>query len=197
MIDSTNPRAIADNIRHLSGESGSQASDLSALQSTVAAIGTYSTEEVNTGMKYGDSDIYRKCYYVEALPNSTTSTIDHGIENLEYLLDLRLATQRTGSYPGRIITYTQSLNLVLRSSDIAITSNADLSGVPGIIIIEYTKSAPSSLTSPAPDDLRSIDLEEIPDAEDEPIEPEVNEAPEEEPVVETKTTTRKKSTSTK
>ena len=199
MIDSTNPRVLADNIRHLSGESGSQASDISALQSTVtaqgnaiAAIGSYSTEEVNTGMKYGDSDIYRKTFYIEELPNTTTATVTHGIENLEYLLDLKLAVQRTGSISGRIITYTQSLNIVLRSSDIAITSNSDYSGTSGIVIIEYTKSAaPAALTSPAPDDSRSIENE------DPEIRSEVNEeAPEEEPVVETKTT-RKKSTSTK
>ena len=203
MIDSTNPRVMADNIRHLSGESGSQASDISALQTTVTdqgnaieALGTYSTVEVDTGMKLGDDTIYRKVFNLEGLPNATTDTIPHGISNLGLVTILYGVAQKTATYQGRMFPFSNLLLVHFDASNIYVTSTVDRSDVPGIVVIEYTKSAPSSLTSPAPDDSRSIENED-PDIRSEEIEPEVNEeAPEEEPVVETKTT-RKKSTSTK
>ena len=48
MIDSTNPRIMADSIRALSGESGSQASDISTLQSDVEALQIYDDAEAET-----------------------------------------------------------------------------------------------------------------------------------------------------
>ena len=200
MIDSTNPRSMADNIRHLAGASGSQASDISTLQTIVEAQGdaiealqTFSTTEVNTGMKYGDSDIYRKVFHITDLPNNETKAYAHGIDNLGDVLRLDGVIQYATGFAGRPVTISATSILTYNATNIFIANTADLTGKTAIVILEYTKPAPASLTSPAPDDTRSIEPEEIP--EDEYIEPEVREeAPEEEPVQEVKKTTRKKAT---
>ena len=195
MIDSTNPRVMADNIRHLSGESGSQASDILALQTTVTAqgnaieaLGYYSTDEVNTGEKFLGSDIFRKVFTIESLPNNDTITIPHNVSDIGTIVLCYGSSQTSNLSAGRTIPYSNQILVRYNSTNIVIQSTIDMSGSTGVVILEYTKAAPSSLTSPAPDDSRSIEPEVIEDFE---------EIPEEEPVVETKTTTRKKSTSTK
>lgn len=197
MIDSTNPRIMADNIRHLSGEFGSQASDISTLQTTVTAHGNsigalqnYDDTETDTGKKWIDGlSIYRKCFLIsEGLPNNTTSTFAHGISNLDVILSVDAIL--TSSSDMRPLNYGSNY-IRFNSASIFVQSNADISANSLYITIEYTKSAaPSPDLVPAPDDTRSIEpeiREEAPEAEpaiDEPIE---------EPV---KKTTRKKTTTT-
>ena len=197
MIDSTNPRVMADNIRNLTA--GAQA-DESAIASNASAIGdlqTYDDEETDTGKKWIDgSSIYRKVIFVEHLPNASIGTYDHNITNLGSVIIFYGVIQAAAGYHGRIMPY-QNIALTYTSAKINIgPGTADLSPYSAYIIIEYTKSAaPSSLTSPSPDDSRSIEPEVIEDPE---IRSEAHEELiEEEPVVETKSTTRKRSTSTK
>lgn len=188
MIDSTNPRILADNIRALSGEAGSQASDISALQSTVTALGTYSTDEVNTGKKFLDKDVYRKTFYTE-MPNATTKVIASGIENIDICVNLYGVIQaRAGEYNGRLIGTPGAGTIVYSPTTIEVVTSTDLSGNFAYIVMEYTKSAaPSPDLVLAPDDTRSIEPEpEVRESE----EPVIDE-PIEEPV---KKTTRKKTT---
>lgn len=200
MIDSTNPRILADNIRALSDKEIAEAAEILALQGNVEALGSYSTTEVDTGMKYGNDKIYRKVFFVEAMPDTTTLNIPHGVENLGVVLRLDGVMQTTNVVAGLPFPYGATYLLRYNNTNISIQTTSDFSFNSAIITMEYTKSAaPAALTSPAPDDTRSIEPEEIP--EDEYIEPEVieedpEEEPivEEEPVVEVKKTTRKKST---
>lgn len=196
MIDSTNPRILADNIRALSGEAGSQASDISALQTTVTAqgndieaLGSYSATEVNTGKKFLGSDVFRKVFNVEHLPNSTTASFEHGITNLENIIDIGGFIPPAADFAGRPIPYSNNILVCWSATVIQIITTSDLSERSGVVWVEYTKSAsPSPDLAPAPDDTRSIEpviREEAP--EEEPIE---------EPVVEVKKTTRKKTTTT-
>ena len=184
MIDSTNPRILADNIRALSGEAGSQASDILALQ-------TYDDEETDTGMKWIDgSTIYRKVFVINSLPNNETLTINHGVTNLGVVTNFYAIQNQSEGVNGRASNYGSTYLLArFTSSNVLVQSTSDLSASSGFVLMEYTKSAtPSALNSPAPDDSRSIEpeaREEIP--EDEPIE---------EPVVEVKKTTRKKTITT-
>ena len=189
MIDSTNPRILADNIRALSGASGSQASDISALQDAVEALGTYSTEEIDTGIKYLGETVYRKVFDVEALPNATTMNIAHGVSNLGLVFNLRgIVDDEGGTTYGRPIPFSTTLLLNFSAINIVIAATTDWSTRSAKIIFEYTKAAaPSPDLSPAPDDTRSIETEV---REEEPI---IDE-PIEEPVVEVKKTTRKKTT---
>ena len=190
MIDSTNPRVMADNIRHLSGKSVSQGN-------AITALGSYSTDEIDTGMKLGDDPIYRKVFNIEAFPNNATLNIAHGITNLGTVVSLDAVLLFTEGHSGSDFPFGSN-RILYTLTNISIITTTDLSYAPGILVIEYTKSAaPTSDLAPAPSDTRSIEPEEIP--EDEYIEPEViEEAPEEEPIEEpiqeVKKTTRKKST---
>ena len=192
MIDSTNPRIMADSIRALHGTVTTQGNALEAL-------GSYSATEVNTGMKYGDSDIYRKIFEIESFPNNTAVNIQHEITNLDkMLLCYGIVYHKPGVDSGRMFVGSTNPGLTFSATYLYLKTTTDMSNMAGCIVLEYTKSAaPSTLTSPAPDVTRSIEPEEIP--EDEYIEPEViREAPEEEPieelVQEVKKATRKKST---
>lgn len=191
MIDSTNPRVLADNVRHLAGASGSQASDISTLQNAVEALGTYSTDEVDTGKKWVDgNNIYRKIITIESLPNNTYQSYAHNISNIDTIVRFYGVTKITNDNAARMLGYSGSgtNGFIVSLSNISITTNSDMSGFSAYVGIEYTKSAsPAALTSPAPDDTRSIEPEV---REEEPI---IDE-PIEEPVVEVKKTTRKKTT---
>ena len=237
MIDSTNPRVMADNIRHLSGEFESQNSDISTLQGNVTAITNaleaytiYVSDEIKIG-KVGNDDLYRKIITAETLTggSSTDVLISANFDKLINLYGRVVSTnyQIPVPYPA------SSSNLIITASmyqtSLRITVGSYYSDTNSIsdvwISVEYTKSAPpSAALSPAPDDSRSIENEdpeirseeiepevneeapddsrsikiEDPEIRSEEIEPEVNEeALNEDPVVETKTTTRKRSTSTK
>lgn len=170
MIDSTNPRVMADNIKELSALSGSQASDISALQTTVTAqgnaigaLGSYSTDEVDTGMKYGDKTIYRKIFEIESMPNNTSVQIPHGIENLDVCMHLYGIMQTTQGQAGQPIPYGNGLLLRYNWTVIVIQTSSDFSGNSGIVVIEYTKSAsPSPDLSLVPDpDTRSLEESEV------------------------------------
>ena len=214
MIDSTNPRVMADNIRHLSGESGSQASDILNLQTTVTtqgnaliALQTYDDEETATGETWTDgSSIYRIVISAKS-PNATDGTFSAREVDFTYGIPINISGVCITSNSVLPFGYSTNAGYLIKisfakpSSKLVISSNSSsFNGGDCYIIVEYVKEPESdALTSPAPDDTRSINPEEIPDAEDEPIEPEVirealEEDPIEEPIVEVKKTTRKKST---
>ena len=198
MIDSTNPRIMADNIRKLSDKQIAEAAEILALQGDIEALGSYSATEANTGKKFLGSDVFRKVFTIEHLPNSTTESFEHGIPNLDNIIDIGGYIPAAPDFAGRPIPYSNNIVVRWSATVIQIITTSDLSARSGVLWIEYTKStAPAALTSPAPDDTRSIEPEEIP--EDEYIEPEViREAPEEEVIEEhiqeVKKTTRKKTT---
>lgn len=176
MIDSTNPRIMADNIRHLSKESGSQASDISTLQATataqgnaIEALGSYSVTEIDTGKKWLGDNIYRKVFIVDSMPNNTTLTIAHNISDLGVVTLLYGVMQPKGNAVGRFIPTANNPGISIGGPYIYIGTTSNYSEQSAIVVIEYTKSAsPSPDLALAPDDIRSINLEEIPDAEDEP-----------------------------
>ena len=190
MIDSTNPRILADNIRDLTDKQIVEAAEILALQGDFEALGSYSTTEVNTGKKWIDnSGIFRKVFVVEAFPNNTAVNIAHNITNLGSVVSLFGIMYNIDSTAGRPFTGgVGSPQVAYNDTNLILYTNSDLSGRSGVVIMEYTKSAaPTSDLSPAPDDTRSIEPEE---REEEPI---IDE-PIEEPVVEVKKTTRKKTT---
>ena len=189
MIDSTNPRILADNIRDLTDKQIAEAAEILALYGNIEALISYSTTEADTGKKWvDDSAIYRKVLFIESLPNATTSNVDTGITNLKDIINAHGFIPQSEGVQGRILPYSNQLVLRYSGNNLVVTASADYSSYSAYIILEYTKSAaPTSLTSPAPDDTRSIEPEE---REEEPI---IDE-PIEEPIQEVKKTTRKKST---
>ena len=202
MIDSTNPRVMADNIRHLTAGEQANTTAIGTNTSSISALQTFDTDETNTGMKWiDDKDIYRKVL----TGTSETGTISITVLTLyiEQLTDVRIFVKDNDDVLYGIgYRYSNTLvywNISSGSLNIVLGSTAPATPVSYVVILEYTKTdpAPEELTSPAPDDSRSIEIED-PEIRSEEIEPEVNEeALNEDPVVETKTTTRKRSTSTK
>lgn len=148
MTDSTNPRVMADNIRELSGVSGSQASEISKLQITLEALQTYDDAETETGKKWIDgSPIYRKVFEIEALPSDTSTfqnVVTHGISNLAVVTDLNAFVISSGVYAP--ITYitpgndTDSIGIQITDTYIRMKVGKDRSGNTGLVIMEYTKA---------------------------------------------------------
>ena len=170
MIDSTNPRVMADNIRKLSDKQIAEAAEIVALQGDIEALGSYSTTEVDTGKKWIDgSAIYRKVFVIENLPNSTTDTVAHNISNIGVVTALYGVAQYATGHWGLTIPYSTVILLRYNATNLAITTTSDYTYASAIIVLEYTKSAaptPNVLPSPDPD---TRTLEE-PEPEPEPIE---------------------------
>ena len=134
MTDSTNPRVMADNIKELDARTLGTEAEVSALQ-------IFDDDETDTGMKWIDgSSIYRKVFEVEHLPNNTTLNIDHDISNLGVVTYLIGIAQAVSGFPGRILPTGVAPTFQFTATQIKITSNTDLSGVPAVVIIEYTKA---------------------------------------------------------
>lgn len=180
MIDSTNPRVMADNIRELFGVSGSQAVEISALQTDVEtqgdaieALRAYSTDEVNTGKKWIDnSDIYLKVFIIENMPNNTTVTITHNITNLGTMITCRGVMQTSEGLPGRPIPSGANPAIQYTILNLYIGTGSDFSNSSAIVILEYTKiAAPTPDILPSPDpDTRTLEEPEREEIEPEPIE---------------------------
>lgn len=178
MIDSTNPRILADNIRALQ-------STVTAQEDAIEAIRSYSETEVNTGMKYGNDDIYRKIIKGKT-PTTETASVSFSYSHILAWYGTVIATSNAIYDLNRALSIYISTNAINIAQPSAAFQDTDFE-----IIILYTKAAPSLSLSPAPDDTRSIESEEIPEVREEV--PEI----EEEPVAEVKkTTTRKKTTTT-
>ena len=198
MIDSTNPRVMADNIRHLKAGEQINASDISDNATEIAKLESYPTDSPVIVGKVGTKTLYRQ------ILTGTTPTGD--VANIGIDLNytgifkiggtVMLSSTNCGDF-NRYVSWDIS---TVGSNKLNIYKPGNTSAQGRAFTIDvYFFNEPSSLTSPTPDDSRSIEPEVIEDPEirSEEIEPEVNEEiPEEEPVVETKTT-RKRSTSTK
>ena len=161
MIDSTNPRVMADNIKELSGASGTQGKAIEALQ-------TYDDAETDTGMKWIDGkNIYRIVF--------------EGTSPTEGNLDFPLSYDTIVELYGFYVTSAGATNYITRAANLygnqgtsirlSAASAASYQGVDCYIIVNYTKPGPGYLASPAPDDTRFIKPEvRDPEAEPDPIE---------------------------
>lgn len=135
--------------------------------------------ETNTGVKWtDDKDIYKKII-------AGTTPTESGTATIATLTGFDTIVCWYGTIGDTIIHEIErslDINFSYASGKMAAAFSGSTLNVPYKLIIEYTKSTPSALTSPAPDnDTRSVESIE-----------EVNE----EPIEEVKTT-RKRSTSSK
>lgn len=173
MTDSTNPRVMADNIRELYDKQLAQAAEL-------VALGTYSTDEFDTGKKYGGKTVYG------IIAEGTYPTTDNGVytdkniikvEDVDEVLKLSgiitvgasivAAPHVNNSGFFAKVLYAKTLEYIYIS-----TNGASFSECPVKIYMEYTKAAtptPDVLPSPDPDTRALEELETEPE-ESEPIE---------------------------
>ena len=141
MIDSTNPRIMADNIKELAASAGESYTPPG-----------YSTDEVDTGVTWIDGNkIYRKVISAGTLPNNTTKSIATGITGLGIMLRIYgIANTAGGACPLPFVDDADvSGNILIdyqANGDVRIISGSDKSGYTGYIILEYTKAAPTRST---------------------------------------------------
>lgn len=164
MVDSTNPRVMADSIKQLAAakKSGSEVvanpeetatDNLEKLgvDGTVYDIPTYqapgySIDEVDTGVTWLDGKkIYRKVISVGALPNATTKSVATGITNLGTMLKIYgvASTSAGAAIPLPFVDDAYVAGNILidyqASGDVRIISGSDKSAFTGYVVLEYTK----------------------------------------------------------
>lgn len=139
---------VADNIA--AGESAMLASQ-NVDFTTMQAGGSYSLEEVNTGFTWVDGKpIYKKTINFGALPNNTQKVVQHGITNLDYVIDFfgvtynPTANQNTGAWQKMPLVANDGsdVSVVVRRTEIAIASSSDRTSYnKTYITLCYTKTS--------------------------------------------------------
>src|SRR5690606_42138115 len=104
----------------------------------------WSTTEVDTGRKDANGNtIYRKVVS-GLLPNSTSGTIAHGITNLNVAEGAHLLITGTVSDGTDVEPIGLAANVTavgIDTTNVNVTTGADLSSATGVICLEYTKTA--------------------------------------------------------
>lgn len=93
------------------------------------------TSEIRTMNFFGASPIYTKSLGLGNIPATGTTTVPHGIANLDQVLSIQ---GKLGATP--IITAPGVVSIVVDSTNVTIVTSGATAGV-GIAILEYTKSA--------------------------------------------------------
>ncbi|MBM4644760.1 hypothetical protein GS464_20080 [Rhodococcus hoagii] len=169
--DEIKARSVNDPVNHLaaiingniddsniSGVSGSKLADgsvtLAKLSTGVAAIGNYSTSEVDTGFKWVDGkSIFKKTVSIGALPNNTEKTVAHGISNLEYVVSFSGTAKNPTSTQYIPIPYVigtgtsgagmnYQVDLIIAGANIRVRTAENNSGYTTCYVtVYYTKSS--------------------------------------------------------
>ena len=132
MVNTWNPAIIGEELEKVKAASSA---GIEANAEAIEALGAYSTTEVDTGMKYGNDNIYRKIFVIEHLPNNTTAVIQHGISGISSIIDLRCVMQNSEAYSARLLS-----GVYCSATEIRVVTSSDLSSNSGLVIIEYTKA---------------------------------------------------------
>ena len=154
----------------------------------------YSETEVNTGQKWIDGkDIYCKVYsdVIDTLTEATEIMLDVNITNIIKSEGEVYTSVGNGYGCNSYRSSTYNCVVVSTNTGTVLRVTAGYSGGSYKIILYYTKPDPETLTSPTPDDTRSIGTEE-PEQELRSEEPETLEETIEEPKTRTRKTTTKK-----
>ena len=114
--------------------------------SQITNLNTYSTTEQIIGTWIDNKPIYRKCFYINSLPNASTLITDYSIDNLGWVIDVygtaRNRTNYQNMFPinnSRPISTNSTVGAYYDQS-IKIETNTDRSGFEAYIIVEYTKT---------------------------------------------------------
>jgi hypothetical protein len=105
----------------------------------------YSTAETVIGTWMG-ATLYRKCYHVAHLPNNTSITIPHDLNNVRFIrcYGTNLSKGNYNFCSSIPIAFMSGENMIFircfaNGTSISIQSNADYSTNSGDIIVEYIK----------------------------------------------------------
>ena len=123
--------------------------DTSVTQNTtkINNLNTYSTNEVEIGTWVDNKPIYRKCIYVSAFPNNSTTEINISSLIIDYIVNLygyaKNKSVNGSGFPvnnARPENTSAPIGAWLDNNVLKIASNNDRSNFNGYIILEYTKT---------------------------------------------------------
>lgn len=129
--------ALRDGFANVEGGGGGGSSDIE-----------YSTEEKKIGKWIDGSDLYQKTISFGALPNNTSKSVNHGIENLNLIVEFSALAKRPS--PFNIIplpsSHYQSASaqqeISFNATAITVRNGNDSSAYSDVYItLQYTKTA--------------------------------------------------------
>lgn len=135
-----------NNMNEIKSVVNNNATETSTNTTNITNLQTYSTSEVNTGKTWIDGKpIYRKVINCGSLPNATSKTINHNIQNIEhsyiYGTAIRSSDKREFPLPYAAASAGSEIQLDLTNTAIQITTSVDRSAFDQTyVIIEYTKT---------------------------------------------------------
>lgn len=107
----------------------------------------YSEDEIVTNKKWLGKPVYRKVYILDSMPTTSGKQFEHGVDNLDYLVDLRGVMKRTyasGVFSQMVFPYANSggnMNISIQEATlIDISTTIDRSAFNGVVVFEYTKT---------------------------------------------------------
>ena len=102
------------------------------------------------GVEYRTTDqhlgrpVYRKAVNIGTMPNATSMTVQHGIENMEYALSVNGSMRHTAGNNVVSIPYYESeanyIGISLQQTVVKVTSKADSSAFSGVVHLKYIKT---------------------------------------------------------
>ncbi len=131
---------------------------VAALSASVLSIGEkienvteYSTTERVVGKWVDGSDIYEKTYNFGSLPDTNTKIIQHGITDLNKIIELSgycygipSGFDREFYYPLPLVSVSSPISLFATEDDIQIQTASDRTSLSAYVTIKYTKNAAST-----------------------------------------------------
>lgn len=114
---------------------------------------TYSTTEKVVGTWLDNSPVYEKVVEVGALANNSAKSVNHGIENLSFVVSMEGVATRPGDALNNIplvFVYDQltgNISLSVNATQVNVRSFTDMTAYTQCyVILRYVKTAPASNT---------------------------------------------------
>ena len=113
---------------------------LNNVKDYVDSSNSYSTEEIKTGGTWIDGKpIYRKVVNVGTLPDKTSKNVQHNIQNLDKVLEIKLVAN--DGISSIVCNFGgKEMGVYIDAANVIITSGDNFTGYSGYAIIEYTKT---------------------------------------------------------
>ena len=113
---------------------------LNDVKDYVDSSNSYSTEEIKTGGTWIDGKpIYRKVVNVGTLPDKTSKNVQHNIQNLDKVLEIKLVAN--DGISSIVCNFGgKEMGVYIDAANVFIVSGNNFTGYSGYAIIEYTKT---------------------------------------------------------
>ena len=107
----------------------------------------YSTTEKMIGQWIDNKPLYQKTINFGALPNNTTKTVNHGISNIDKIVNIQaIAIVSTGTLLLNDVTGNNYIRVTANKTSIDIKDDIDRSSANGYVTLYYTKTTDSAVS---------------------------------------------------